>query len=773
MTYYAHSTQTSSKADWEPLFTPFGEVNTNGAQLACGSKNGGACNHCESMHPMHGHLNKVAYWTAKFAANMFCDQGDKQTASQWGYVTGLWHDLGKFSKEFQSYLEKASDPHNSEILLKVDHTTAGAKLAAQKGISGHLIANAIAGHHAGLLDSRGQTEEGASIVNRLQKGHGHDLAAIDPPTSITEIPLPPVPSYLTKDKYSLSFFQRMIFSCLVDADFLCTESFMNAEQAKMRPDSSDKFKDALDLLTQKISSFPKATDAVSKARQSVYEDCLQASEKDPDFFSLTVPTGGGKTLSSMAFALKHAIKHQKKRIIYVIPFTSIIEQNAQVLKEIFEPLGANFVLEHHSNITPDEGKETTKNRLAAENWDAPIIFTTAVQFYESCFAHRTSRTRKLHNIANSVVIFDEAQTIPTEYLKPCLELLKNLTNDFHVTSVLCTATQPAINKTEYLEFGLEKVTEIIGDIPTLFSSLERTRLTNRGQLSDDALVKELHNTHQALVIVNTKKHSQTIAEALGDDSNIFHLSTSMCPQHRKEVLKEVKDRLIRDEPTLLISTQLIEAGVDIDFPLVYRSMAGLDSISQAAGRCNRNGKLPISTVHIFESEHDNEMYFNGVKNVGKEMLDLYADAPLEPVAIENYFQKYYQENKNNWDKHEILDCFTLNQNKDLPFLFNYKTASQNFKLIKEETFPVLIPYNEEARELLKQLRTPNINLHRKLFRQLQVYSVQIRSKPFFEFQSEFESLRDGEFYALTNTSKDYSPKYGLNIKALTISDCII
>lgn len=347
MPFYAHTKNRPDgtpfpKSEWEPLFSE-----------DCRALQSEPCQYCEALAPDHGHLNKVAYLAGKFAAKMFpSGSHDNQTAQQWGYVAGLWHDLGKFSLEFQSYLEKASDIHCDEIQEKIDHTSAGAKLTASKHLLGHCIATAIAGHHAGLLDAR--REPGASLTKRLSK---ETYPTDSAPSQITSFPLPSPPSFINpkSSAFTVSFFQRMLFSCLVDADFLATEAFMNEDQKALRPQcDSDILENALRLLQNKIDSFGKPTSEVNKARATVVNDCLTAANSPAGLFSLTVPTGGGKTLSSLAFALKHAIKHGHKRIIYVIPFTSIIEQNAGVFEELLAELGDNIVLEHHSNLSPEK-----------------------------------------------------------------------------------------------------------------------------------------------------------------------------------------------------------------------------------------------------------------------------------------------------------------------------------------------------------------------------------------------------------------------------------
>jgi CRISPR-associated endonuclease/helicase Cas3 len=313
----------------------------------------------------------------------------------------------------------------------------------------------------------------------------------------------------------------MIFSCLVDADFLATEAFMNEEQGSHRPQHKQNvFQQALQLLENKIAAFGDPQGEVNRARSTVYEDCLNAAELASGLFSLTVPTGGGKTLSSLAFALKHALKHGHKRVIYVIPFTSIIEQNAGVFSELLSDLGDDIVLEHHSNLSPE--KETTRSRLATENWDAPIVVTTAVQFYESLFAAKTSSCRKLHNIANSVVILDEAQALPVQFLAPCLRVLEQLSKNYHTTLVLCTATQPAVNKTDQFDIGLEGITEIISDTDTLFASLKRVKVKYRGTLDDQTISHEIAEQPQALCIVNTRGHAQTIYQTLSENEENYH-----------------------------------------------------------------------------------------------------------------------------------------------------------------------------------------------------------------------------------------------------------
>lgn len=748
---YAHTKKLSDGTvcppeEWEPLFTDCQNAACPGLDACCGK--------C-------GHLDKVGRLCGRFAAEMFQEGSEEaKSAKEWGWLAGLWHDLGKFSKEFQIYLSKASDIHSDEIQERTDHATAGAQFATSKSLFGHLIATAIAGHHSGLLDAR---NTGACLEKRLAKEVPVTTAA---PAGIIERPIPVPPSFLQAkpNDFSSAFFQRMLFSCLVDADFLATESFMNSEQKELRSAlPRDCFEKAFTLLEQHIEAFGPAETNVNKARASVVEDCFLKAEEEPGFFSLTVPTGGGKTLSSLAFALKHALAHGQKRIVYVIPFTSIIEQNAKVFTDLLADLGEGIVLEHHSNLSPDD--ETTLSRLATENWDAPIIVTTAVQFYESFFTAKTSRARKLHNIANSVVVLDEAQAIPVQYLNPCLRTLEQLTANYHTTTVLCTATQPAIGKTPDFEIGLQDITEIISDTDALFAGLDRVNVTYRGKLDDSTIASEAAASDQALCIVNTRKHAQALFQKLPSSKENFHLSALMCPEHRLEVLETVRQRLEKALPVRLVSTQLIEAGVDIDFPTVYRSMAGLDSIAQAAGRCNRNGKFPSGTTHIFHSEHTaGETYFRETANVGHEILDLHREDPLSIEAVHAYFDKYYYQQKTKWDSKQIMEEFKCVNDPALPLLFQYRTAAENFKLIENQQIPVIIPWDEKSQSLIKrELRHDSIPLNRTLLRNLQRYTVQIYENQFGKNRHQFESVRDGRFHILICPETHYSEKFGLNL----------
>ncbi|MEI8311339.1 MAG: CRISPR-associated endonuclease Cas3'', partial [Verrucomicrobiota bacterium] len=566
MEFFAHTDPNSSDPrDWEPLFTTFG-----GGPDEC---QGESCEKCGSLDRFHGHLNKVAWWTAKFTGEMFPAGSDEaKSAREWGRLAGLWHDLGKFAPEWQAYLKLKSDPHADDVAGKVDHSTGGAQFA-DRNVStfGRILAYVLAGHHAGLPD--GIEDSLSSLENRLKK---HVACFDTAPKSIFDIAKDqPPPVFALRSGFSLSFFLRMLFSALVDADFLATEAFMTPEKSDFRPNAYPEISEIEKGLFHHLDRFAPDSSPVNLIRAEVLKACLNKAEHRPGLFSLTVPTGGGKTLSSMAFALRHARIHNLRRVIYVIPFTSIIEQNADVFRNALASLGPDIVLEHHSNLDPDAKCTTDSSRLASENWDARIIVTTNVQFFESLHASRTSRCRKLHRMARSVIIFDEAQTLPVEYLSPCLRSMEELAKNYGSSVVLCTATQPAIERRSDFPSGIATPTEIIPEPASLHRRLRRVKATRLGKQSNEELLPNLRAHEQALCIVNTRRHARELFELLPRDGNRFHLSALMCPAHRKTKLGQIKSRLTAGLPVRLVSTQLIEAGVDIDFPVVFRALSGL------------------------------------------------------------------------------------------------------------------------------------------------------------------------------------------------------
>ncbi|MBM4312312.1 MAG: CRISPR-associated endonuclease Cas3'' [Deltaproteobacteria bacterium] len=645
----------------------------------------------DRWQPLEDHLSRVAELAQSFA--------DDFGAGDWGRLAGLWHDLGKYSKEFQTYILSCSDPdaHIEAKPGRVDHSTAGAQHSFGKSKNeGKILAYAIAGHHAGLLN--GKDNEGSCLAARLEK----TIPSCDAcPDWLLRLPiLKGLPFPLDKSRFcfQFSFFIRMIYSCLVDADFLDTERFMDEEKSRWRQGYPSletlhaKLKPHLEQLTAKASPTP-----INGHRADILKHCIDAADQQPGLFSLTVPTGGGKTLSSLAFAMKHALRFGKKRIIYVIPYTSIIEQNTAVFRAI---LGEDAVLEHHSNFDPEE--EDHRSRLAAENWDAPLVVTTNVQFFESLFACRSSRCRKIHRITDSVVILDEAQMLPVPLLKPSIEVLRELALNYRTTIVLCTATQPVLSTSDSFKDGLEGVREIIPDPAMLYRVFKRVQTVKLPLLSDADLASSLGEHRQVLCVVNTRKHARLLYERLPDREGCHHLSALMCPAHRTEALDRIRAALANGDPCRVISTQLVEAGVDIDFPVVFRSIAGVDSISQAAGRCNREGKLSGNgQVFVFTPEAGLPPgYFRQTAETAEAVLRHHED-PLSLEAVRAYFEQLYWLKGAALDQHQILaDLAEGAKTGDFPF----RVVAEKFKIIEEGMAPIIIPWNGDAERIVEELR---------------------------------------------------------------------
>ena len=675
-------------------------------------------------HLLQNHLQNVAKLAKHFAGRY---------GALFAEYAGLLHDLGKFQEAFQKYIRNASgfekeNAHLEDVestkLRKISHSTAGAKYAVERlnPFFGHLLAYLIAGHHAGLAD----WYDKGSLKHRLQQADNELEASL---SGLADSGLPKDFFPLSDDDLMRDFFAfwedgakleelhiwlRFLFSCLADADFLDTEAFMNgytdadtAQVAGLRP----KFP-GLDELhrryEQYMAQLHEKTDKdsfLNQERHAILQQCFSAAETDRTLFSLTVPTGGGKTLASLGFALKHALKFGKKRIIYAIPFTSIIEQNANVFRKA---LGDDVVLEHHSNLEVKEDKETAKTRLATENWDAPLIVTTNVQLFESLFAAKTSRCRKIHNIADSVVILDEAQQLPRDFQKPITDMMRVLARDYGVTFVLCTATQPELGKNidafgrTILE-GLPDVREIVADKIALSEKLRRVRIKmpspNGETQSWQEIADEIAMRPCVLAVVNTRKHAQKLFAALPSNGIKLHLSANMCATHRSDVIALVRRYLALyragslHKPLWLVSTQLIEAGVDLDFPCVYRAMAGLDSIAQAAGRCNREGKLPqLGEVVVFRTEEGAPS--GGLKqgqDITEEMLKAgLLDDPLSPLAFAEYFRRF--NGKGDVDKHGIATLLTAEASNENPLAIKFSTAAERFRLIDNQGVALVVPF---------------------------------------------------------------------------------
>ncbi len=815
--YWAHTRTDaagciSPEEAWEPLFTPFArEIDPDDPEAACSGEHGAPCRHCEQMAERHGHLNKVAWWSGHFAAEMFPpDSEAAKAAKQWGWLVGLWHDLGKFAPEFQQLLRGDRS--------RANHSTAGAQHAqmALPGM-GQLLAYAVAGHHAGLADL--VTGGDSSLKARIEgKDYLHDLP--EATSLLLSSPNTLKPSISTRGPGAWASFTRMLFSCLIDSDFLATETFMSPEQAVRRfqwPD--DIIERMITALDQRYAEFDPITPdspEIDSRRAGVHADCLAAAEREPGLFTLTVPTGGGKTLASLAFALRHARKHGLRRVIFVVPYTSIIEQNADEYRKTFaglaEELGRDPVLEHHSNFEDSgESEDLTGEkplwRLAAENWDAPLIVTTAVQFFESLHANRTSRCRKLHRIARSVVIFDEAQTLPPDLLTPCLDSIRHLTRHFGATVVLCTATQPALGKLPAetpgehakkwnriaLDLEEQGSAEIIGDVDQLFAGLSRTRIAALGPLSDDAIVEHLRKHERVLCIVNTKPHAARLFEALGsDDPANLHLSAQLSPAHRSDIVAEIKRREgdrkkgRPAESCRVIATTVVEAGVDLDFPIIYRALTGLDSLAQAAGRCNRHGTLGERGGKVFlffpTDQKVPAFLIQSVNATTSVLPDFHGreDDLILPEAIEAWFREFYF-NKGEWDAAGIRDLFRYSTDStSFPFHFDFNTAAQKFQLIPDTQAPVIIEPKPgrwpgmdenkaaEIRMLIDAIREADRYGHFPpggAHRTLQRHTVQVPKSIHAALVSagKVAPLCDGRFPVLVHPENDYDSKLGLRL----------
>ncbi len=688
------------------------------------------------------HLRGTAELSASFAASFEADK--------FGYYIGIGHDRGKACESFAHRLRGGP---------MVDHASAGAVVCARNNL--WLSSACIAGHHGGLPEF-GNVRDGAAdptLIGRIKKNI--EITNTIPDTVVGT----PVPTYepYRKDDLSASFWCRMLYSCLVDADYLDTETFMLGHPAERG--GYDDIPTLLNRLETYIRPWKEPQTPINRIRCDILQRCIAAGESERGLFTLTVPTGGGKTVASLAFALHHALKHGMKRVIYVIPYTSIIEQNAAVFRKI---LGDKNVIEHHSEASPSEGDDIQAMQwhqsLATENWDAPVIVTTAVQFFESMYANKPSKCRKLHNIANSVIIFDEAQMIPSGHLRPCVAAIAKLVANFGATAVLCSATQPVLNDL-FEEYAPEyPIKPIYEDTVPLYESLRRVTCRKLGyRLSRQKLAEHLKDETQVLCILNTRKSVQEVYQYLPEEGR-YHLSTLMFPAHRKAVLNDIRARLIAGLPCRVVSTSLIEAGVDVDFPAVYRELSGLDSIVQAAGRCNREGKRSAeeSIITVFECDEQTLHPLLGV-NIGatKEVMCNFEDL-FSPEAIESYFRAYRSLMGNNIDKASIIRH--LSEGKSgcrLPF----KTVAEDFHLIDNNTKTVYIPQlsNEEAKKALDAVIAGRGN--RNDYRLLGRYCVDIYDKHYAALLEAGDILAIDEESAYLVNTELYSNEYGLSLQA--------
>ena len=691
------------------------------------------------------HLQRTADKAGDFAK--------KIRAEDLGYITGMLHDIGKFSKEFQNRLLNDG--------VKVDHSTAGAQEVCKREMQGSfLMAYCIAGHHGGLPNagSGSDTSDAGTLVGRLKRKSLPDYTDFAREVDIEKLKVNGIPEFLANqsDGYSVSFFIRMLYSCLVDADFLATEEFMN--QDKKRKPLSRPLKDVYNSYQQYIEPFLEVTEELNQERTKILRECLKRGKGERGLYSLTVATGGGKTIASMGFALEQLKEHKLERIIYVIPYTSIIYQTASVFRKIF---GDDIILEHHTRVDFDDTDEMdSRKKLATENWDAKIIVTTNVQFFESLYSNKSSVCRKLHNITNSVIIFDEAQMFPIEYLKPCVRAIEELVVNYNCTAVLCTATQPAL---ESLFSDRINIQEINSRWEEGKEAFRRTRFVLEKQLGNEDLVERLLAVEQVLCIVNTKKHAQEIFEMLPESDENFHLSTFMTPRDIKKAIETVRERLSEGLPCRVISTSLIEAGVDVDFAEVYRAETGIDSALQAGGRCNREGKRPLenSTVYIFTPE---EKYTKNAPSNAKLLIEVQRMVVHEygeiesKEAIHSYFKKLYVYKDEGLDSKKIL--YKLQKSTSH---FPFAEVAEHFAIIDSLTHPVVIEQDEIAVDLVKQLYYGKPN--RGLMRKISPYVVGVYEYQLHQLVAEnaVEAISGLEMYVLKDSTR-YDKRKGLVVE---------
>lgn len=737
MTYYAHSVSGRPEEEWEPLARHLAEV---AGSAACRGQRFGA-----------GALAELA---------------------------GRVHDLGKYGPDFQTRLR---DPTK-----RADHSTAGAVWAFERlpPTWGRLLAHVVAGHHAGLKDdllsAGGRIETKRALLAPVERAASEDGLAL--PQSVSG----PVGMLSQKSEFGfqLAFLTRMIFSCLIDADRTAAAAF-DAHGDGVQEADHPTIAVLEAALHEWIGRRNVAPSPLNRLRDDVLRAAIAKAAEPQGVFTLTVPTGGGKTLTSLAFALAHAREHKLDRVIVVIPFTSIIEQTAKVYRDAFGTLGG-AVLEHHSAFEMEKEDKWAEGRvgpgrlrLAMERWDSPIVVTTAVQFFESLFSDRPSRCRKLHSLARSVVVVDEAQTMPLPLLRPCVAALKELARNYGSTVVLCTATQPALeaptpDKVGFLG-GFKAPCELAPNVPTLFAALQRVTVRDIGTQDDAALSARIASSSQALCIVNQRAHARALFQAIRDLPGARHLSTCMHSVHRVRVLAEIRADLKEGRPCRVISTSLIEAGVDVDFPLVLRASAGLDQIAQAAGRCNREFRrsLEESEVLVFTAaEYRVIKSLTAHAETGAEMLRLHKDDPFAPAAMRSFFdQLYWRKGQTELDKGGVLEI-CAGKAGDMNFPFESIAAAMRF--INDVMVPVIVAKEEartgEVEGLVRELRFAKGvgGIARKLGR----YTVGVPRSVRTEMVTQrlAEVIRHEEFgdqFVVLHNLDLYKPETGLDWDDLT------
>ncbi|MGN7402023.1 CRISPR-associated helicase Cas3' [Cytobacillus praedii] len=769
--------------------------------------------------------------------------GEKIGVKHIAGLAGMLHDFGKYTSAFRTYiLEAVNNPDAPPKKGSVDHSTAGGKLLYRmyhekniteyKGKLTEIVGNAIISHHSYLKDFFNANLE-SDYLNRVcgkellefetseenffryvMKEHDFFDYVDKAATELKEF-LMKDGSKTSEQKYM--FLTKFVFSALIDADRTNTRLFEENKPYEPQKNYQLLFNTYYDKLIAKIESFKHHANAntpINLLRSKMSVQCDHFAEKPSGIYTLSIPTGGGKTLASLRYALKHANLYNKKHIIYVVPYTTIIEQNAEEVRKILQD--ETNILEHHSNVIEDEDDNDEnqdgfmslkqKLNLAKDNWDSPIIFTTMVQFLNTFYAKGSRNIRRLHNLSEAVIIFDEVQKVPI----PCVSLFNEALNFLKAygqsSMVLCTATQPALDFVEH-KLAIETDVEMIDQLDHVIDAFKRVEIVDlaTGQaFTNDRLtnfiVEKMDDIQSVLVILNTKSVVKDLYEKLKEqdlDVPVYHLSTSMCAAHRNDILAEVREQLNQGNKIICVSTQLIEAGVDVSFECVIRSLSGIDSIAQAAGRCNRHGEMRISSVYVIDHEEENLKYLKEIREGKKIAKKLFIDMKrdknshgghiLSREAMTRYFQEFYTEFASDLNyfipklKKEMTELLMgprnensyrqayfhkHNKKKDVPlFILNsYGTAAEHFHVIDNLTTTVIVPYGEGS-ELIAELNSSNsIEDLSRLLRKAQQFSVNLYSyeKDQIVENSGLVSLLDGRILALKEGA--YSEKYGLDIQ---------
>lgn len=695
------------------------------------------------------HLLNVAHLASRFAK--------KIGGSEYAYYIGLMHDLGKYFKDFQ--IKRLI----LNLKIDIDHMTAGGWILynsfKSKGMEqiGFILYSISMGHHGGLknfdtIQINPKLEEIPDSFFEKMHYNPNELGILN-----KTFPLKIIHSSRERQALAGFLFTKMLFSCLVDADYLDTEKFMSPERYASRQYNYSNLFTIKNRLGKYIKNLQKSStrNKINNIRTEIYTQCLSKAKERKGIFLLTISVGGGKTLTSTAFSLDHACYHNMDRIIYTAPLTSIIEQNSKVLREA---CGENNVIEHHSNV--DSAKQEEHEILSAENWDAPIIVTTHVQLFESLFSCSTSRSRKLHNICNSVIILDEVQEIPVHYLKPILYAIQELVDNYNCTVILCTATQPAFLYRKDFPIGFKDVIELAKNPQALLKKMKRVQYNYVGELTDPQIISRLTKHKNGVCVVNTRSHARELYDlAKKTHKSFYHLSASMCSKHRSKIISKIKKMLLDGQQCYLIATKVIESGVNIDFIYGLRALCGLSSHIQTGGRVNRNGLYPIANVDIFEpSGKTNEFFLNEEKRITREILKNIqgTESQLDDISnILKYFEDLFWRKGNVWKellepKKDELDRRTMTKIQEgmlSNFRFRYKDISDSFKIVYSDYKTIIIPYDKEAIATINELRNFEYP-SRKTMRDLQKYSVQVRMNE-----------KDSEFYDKNNMLEIIDGKY--------------